>query len=123
MSTMECLSTFIGSIYLFFNNKTFFIVTFVDVRSAFDSVNIPTRITQLISLQVPSKLCNILSALFNFRKLVYSSPFGSSNIRSIFTGLPWSSCLSPILFNVYISFVEKHHFLYSYKCLIYVMDQ
>jgi len=100
LGTMECLSTFIGNIYHAFNNKEFLVATFVDIRGAFDSVNIPTLITYLLSLNVPPKFCNVLSALFNFRNLVFFSPFGSSNTRSTFTDLPQGSCLSPILFNV-----------------------
>lgn len=70
MGTMECLSTFIGNIYHSFNNKEFF----VDIRGAFDSVNIPTLLNHLLSLQVPPTFCNIVSFLFNFRKLVFFSP-------------------------------------------------
>jgi hypothetical protein len=69
-----------------------------------------------------SKFCNVLSALFNFRKLVFSSPFGSSNTRSTFTGLPQSSCLSPILFYVYMSIAEKHLSQSGHRCLIYADD-
>jgi hypothetical protein len=50
LGTMECLSTFIGNIYHAFNNKEFLVATFVDIRGAFDSVNIPTLITYLLSL-------------------------------------------------------------------------
>jgi len=42
MGIMECLSTFIGNIYHSFNDKRFFVATFVDIQGAFDSVNIPT---------------------------------------------------------------------------------
>jgi hypothetical protein len=74
LGKMKCLSTFIGNIYHSFNNKEFLVTTFVDICSAFDSVNIPTLITYLLLLNVPSKFCNVLSALFNFRKLVFLLP-------------------------------------------------
>lgn len=111
MGTMECLSTFIGNIYHSFNHHEFFAATLVDIRGTFDSVNIPTLITHLLSLQllqVPPSFCNVLSTLFNFRKIVFSSPFGTPNVRSTFSGLPQGSCLSPVLFNVHMSIVEKH---------------
>jgi hypothetical protein len=119
LDTMEYLSNFIGNIYHSFNNKEFLVTTFVDIHGAFDFVNIPTLITYLLSLNVPTKFCNVLSALFNFRKLVFSSPFGSSNTRSTFTGFPHGSCLSPILFNVYMNIVKKHVSQSGHKCLIY----
>jgi len=122
VGTMECLSTLIGNIYHSFNNREFLVSTFVDIRSAFDSVNIPTCISSLLSLNVPSKFCNILFSLFKFRKLTFSSPFGSSTTRSTFTGLPQGICLSPILFNVYMSIVYKHLSSLGHKCLIYADD-
>jgi len=76
VGTMECLSTLIGNIYYSFNNREFLVSTFVDIRGAFDSVNIPTLISHLLSLNVPSKFCNILLSLYKFRKLTFSSPFG-----------------------------------------------
>jgi hypothetical protein len=102
LGNTECLATFIGHIYHSFNNKQFFVATFVDIRGAFDSVNISTLISHLLSLQAPVKFCNILFSLFNRRNLFFFSPFGSYNIRSTFTGLPQGSCLSPLLFNIYI---------------------
>jgi hypothetical protein len=43
-----------------------------------------------------------LLSLFNRRNLVFSSPFGSYNIRSTFAGLSQGSYLSSLLFNIYI---------------------
>jgi potassium voltage-gated channel Eag-related subfamily H protein 8 len=102
LGTTECLATFIGHIYHSFNNKQFFAATFVDIRGAFDSVNISTLISHLLSLQAPAKFCNILFFLFNHRNLFVFSPFGSYNIRSTSIGLQQGSCLSPLLFNIYI---------------------
>ncbi|KAL4113880.1 hypothetical protein QTP88_017437 [Uroleucon formosanum] len=74
MGTLECLSTFIGKIYHSFNNKEFFVATFVDIRGAFDSVNISTLISHLLSLQVPTLFCNVLSSLFKHRNLFFLLP-------------------------------------------------
>jgi ribonuclease HI len=120
--TMECLSTFIGEIYHSFNDKKFLVATFVDIRGAFDSVNIPTLITQLLSLHIPSNFCNIIVSLFSNRNLSFTSPFGSFNTRSTFSGLPQGSCLSPILFNIYMSAIANHLSKNGHKCLIYADD-
>jgi hypothetical protein len=45
MGTMECLFTFIGNIYHSFNVKECFVVIFVDICGAFDSVHIPTLVS------------------------------------------------------------------------------
>lgn len=120
--TMECLSSFIGNIYHSFNNREFFVATFVDIRGAFDSVNIFTLISHLISLHIPQQLCNTLMSLFNKRNLIFSYPFGAYNSRSTYTGLPQGSCLSPLLFNVYMSIIENHITQLGHKCLIYADD-
>ncbi|KAL4142166.1 hypothetical protein QTP88_004679 [Uroleucon formosanum] len=122
MGTIECLSTFIGNIYHSFNNKEFFVATFIDIRGAFDSVNIHTLIDHIISLNAPPVFGNMLLSLFNKRNLVFSSSFGSSNTRSTFTGLPQGSCLSPLLFNIYMSIVAKSLLRSGHKCLIYADD-
>ncbi|KAL4127071.1 hypothetical protein QTP88_011269 [Uroleucon formosanum] len=120
--TTECLSSFIGNIYHSLNNKEFFVATSIDIRGAFDSVNIGTLISYLKSLNVPQQFNNILIALFNKRNLVFSSPFGSYNSRSTFTGLPQGSCISPILFNIYMCIIAKHLTRLGHKCLIYADD-
>ncbi|KAL4154600.1 hypothetical protein QTP88_000457 [Uroleucon formosanum] len=122
MGTMECLSTFIGNIYHSFNSKEFFVATFVDIRGAFDSVNIPTLVSKLLSLHLPPTFCNIIFSLFSHRHLSFSSRFGSQCIRSTFSGLPQGSCLSPILFNIYMSFIANHLSSLGQKCLIYADD-
>ncbi|KAL4119211.1 hypothetical protein QTP88_012055 [Uroleucon formosanum] len=122
MGTMECLSTFIGNIYHSFNSKEFFVATFVDICGAFDSVNIPTLVSKLFSLHLPPTFCNIIFSLFSHRHLSFSSRFGSQCIRSTFSGLPQGSCLSPILFNIYMSFIANHLSSLGHKCLIYAND-
>ena len=122
MGTMECLSTFIGNIYHSFNDKKFLVATFVDIRGAYDSVNIPTLVSKLLSLNIPFTFCNLILSLFSYRSLSFSSPFGTKCSRTTFSGLPQGSCLSPILFNIYMSFIANHLSNLGYKCLIYADD-
>lgn len=42
--TSECFSTFKGYIYHTFNNREFLVAIFIDILSAFDSVNISTLV-------------------------------------------------------------------------------
>jgi len=39
--TTDCLANFIGDVYQSFNNREYLVATFIDVRGAFDTVNIP----------------------------------------------------------------------------------
>ncbi|KAL4152897.1 hypothetical protein QTP88_000730 [Uroleucon formosanum] len=118
----DCLARFIGQIYQSFNNKEYFVSTFIDIRGAFDSVHIPSLISHLKSLNIPSLFINFISLLFSDRKLHFRSSFGSTNIRSTSKGLPQGSCLSPILFNLYMSFIIKHLNTLGHNCLVYADD-
>lgn len=69
MGNLDYLSTLTGKIDYSFNNKEFFIVTIIDIRGAFDFINIPTLISHLLSLHAPPEFCS----LFLKRKPVSSS--------------------------------------------------
>ena len=122
VGTIDCLSTFVGHLYHSFNNKEFLVATFIDIRGAFDSVNIQTLVNHLASLNAPPEFCNLLLSLYHKRNLFFSTRFGSSNIRSTFSGLPQGSCLSPILFNVYMSIIATQFSRSGHECLIYADD-
>lgn len=84
------------SLYHFFNNKEFFIVTFIDIRGVFDSVNIHILVDHLNSSNALPVFGNILISLFNRRNLVFSSSFGSSNIRSTYSSIAQSYTIQRI---------------------------
>lgn len=86
--TMDCLANFVGQIYQAFNNKEFFVSTFIVIRGAFDSVHIPLLLSHLESLNVPLTFKNLIFLLFSNRKLHFLSSFSSTNLRFTFTGLP-----------------------------------
>jgi hypothetical protein len=67
--TMECLSIFVGNIYHSFNNKEFFVATFIDIRNAFDSVKF-SSIT--LSLWTPLQNLEISYSLFSTKGILYS---------------------------------------------------
>lgn len=120
--TLDCLANFSSKIYQSFNNKHFLPAAFIDIRGAFDSVHIPTLLSHLNSLQLPPIFINLVSLLFSHRTLKFTSPYGSTNIRSTYTGLPQGSCLSPILFNLYMNFIIKQLNTLGHECLVYADD-
>lgn len=120
--TANCLANFISDIYQSFNNREYLVATFIDVHGAFDSVNNPLLISRLYSLNLPPSFTNFISRLFSHRIIHFLSPFGTTNVRSTTTGLPQSSCLSPIFFNIYMYFIVKRLNESGHSCLVYADD-
>lgn len=122
LGTMECLSNLVGPIYDTFCNREFLTAAFVDVKGAYDSIHIPTLILRLQDLNVPDVFYNYIYNLFHVRFLHFKSPSGAEFIRSSYRGLPQGSCLSPILFNVYMTPISKSLSSHDYSCLFYADD-
>lgn len=86
----------------------------------FTLLTILTLITHLLLFQVPSKFCNILSALFNFKKFVFFPLFESSNTCS--TSLRVAVLLSqPNTVQCIHIYTIKHISLFDQKGLLILM--
>lgn len=107
LGTMNCLAAFIGPIYRFFCCKEFLSAAFIEVKRAYDSVHIPTLLYRLVEISLPSKLYSLIQTLFSHRLLHFISPSGQEVVPTTYRGLPQGSCLIPILFNIYSSFISK----------------
>lgn len=83
---------------------------------------IPTLISHLVSLQIPNSVCNFITLLYSQRFLEFSSLSGSNLIRSTYRGLPQGSCLSPLLFNVYMSPIYSSFKSPFFQTLLYADD-
>jgi len=104
---MECLASFVGTIYECFCIREFLSAAFIDVKVSYDAVHIPILRNSLLTWKVPQKMCLFLQSLFSCRDIHFFSLSGAKEIRTVHRGLPQGSCLSPILFNVYISSISK----------------
>ena len=122
LGTMECLSSLVGSAYKSFCNKEYLCAAFVDLKGAFDSVHIPTLVSHLASLHIPYSVCNFIFSLFSHRFLKFSSPSGATLNRSTHRGLPQGSCLSPLLFNIYMSPICRSLDSPTFQVLTYADD-
>lgn len=120
--TIDCHANFVGRIYQYFNNKEFFVATFIDIRGSFDSVQIPLLLSHLESLNLPPTFINIISFFFFNRQLYFFSSFGSTTASSTATGLSQGICLSPILFNLYMCLIIEHLNTLAHNYLVYTDD-
>jgi hypothetical protein len=103
-NTTDCLANFTVDTYLSFNNREYLVVTFIDVRGAFDFENIPLFISLLNALNLALFFTNFIFRLFSHRTLNFLPSFGITSICSTKIGLSQGSYLSQILFNITCAF-------------------
>jgi|UniRef100_A0A2S2R251 hypothetical protein len=122
IGTMDSLAFLSNQIYHSFCNQHFIATAFLNIKSAYKSVHIPTLVSRLSALSIPTLFCNFVSRIFHLRFLVFNSPFGESLQPVSYLGLPQGSALSPILFNIY--FLSVMHSLLSngFQAIIYAYD-
>ena len=80
---------------------------FIDFEKAFDKINHIYLIKKLHNLKIPKDLLNILHSFLKNRKGFINFQNFSSSIFNINTGVPQGSCLSPILFCLFVSDIPK----------------
>jgi len=106
----ECidnLAILYSNIHLGFLNNMPSLASFLDIKSAYDNV-IPSILYQkLIDLGISQ---NIIAFIRNSigERIVYCKFEEIDIIRHAFKGLPQGSVLSPILYNIYVSDLDKY---------------
>ena len=117
-STVSTASPFVNEIYKAPNEKEYTIVTYLDIRKAFDTVNhnILLKICQKLGIQ--RNLLKWIEFFFNNRKQSTTANNGTSNKGNIKCGVPHGSILGPLLFLIYINNIDScltrsTHFLYA----------
>lgn len=74
----------------------------LDMEKAFDKVWHPGLIFKLANLNVPIPLIKIIKSFISRRKFYIKLAESSSTLKDIEAGVPQGSCLSPLLYIVYI---------------------
>ena len=91
-----------SAVKLAFCKGEYVVAAFLDIKSAFEFVNIKLLSCRLKLIGVPRKFCDFIYCLFQFKDLYIQYEKGFIN-RFSFTGVPQGCVLSPICFNLYIN--------------------
>ena len=94
-----------------FDNSIFSCIVFCDVSKAFDRVWHKGLLFKLRQNGIDGKLLEWLNSYLSQRKQKVCFKSCYSGLKSIFVGVPQGSVLGPLLFLVYISFVDSHKHL------------
>lgn len=78
---------------------------FLDIKGAFDNVVPSTLFVMLDLLGIPTKITSFLRAIITTRRVTSYCGGRSLGVRLANRGLPQGSTLSPILYNIYSSFL------------------
>ncbi|GFV63990.1 RNA-directed DNA polymerase from mobile element jockey [Trichonephila clavipes] len=102
-STQHQLLTVTNNIIHGFNTKTYTVGIFLDVKKAFDRMWRDGLIYKMIIFKFPTYLVKIIHHYLDNRSFKVKINSTSSNDRSIASGTPWVSILSPAIYNIYTS--------------------
>lgn len=109
-STQDALCLFTCKIYREIALKRFVIVVFVDIRSAYDHVDLDILCNDLSEMGVPDKLVKLTAMINRTRRLYTQSeePGGMLGPWTPHAGVGQGSKLAPLLFNIYTSKLSEH---------------
>ncbi|GBP30173.1 RNA-directed DNA polymerase from mobile element jockey [Eumeta japonica] len=74
---------------------------YLDIEKAFDRVWHPGLVFKLLNTQIPPALVRTVASFLEGRSFFVAVEDATSDPRSIHTGVPQGSCLSPCLYGVY----------------------
>lgn len=95
----------------------------LDIEKAFDSVWHNGLIHKLIKMKLPTFLTRIINAFVRDRKFAVQVNNASSTRLKIPAGLPQGSCISPILYALYIADIHTENALYADDTAIYTASK
>jgi hypothetical protein len=106
-STVDQIFTLRQIIELRMQYRRPLIVAFIDFKAAFDSVDRPRMYELLDALGLPTKIINLIRALYTDSKCVVRVGKNTSPEFHVRTGVKQGALLSPTLFNIVLDFVLK----------------
>ena len=106
-STTDHLFQFVQDFQQSKNKKNKMHAVFIDFEKAFDKINHVYLIKKLDSLKMPTDLLNIVNNFLKNRKGFISYEKCNTEYFNIPAGVPQGSCLSPILFGLFVSDIPR----------------
>ena len=106
-STMDHMFQFVQDFQTSKNKKRKMHAAFIDFEKAFDKIIHIYLIKKLNDLKMPSDILNIIHNYLQNRKGFISYQKFNSDTFEIIAGVPQGSCLSPILFGLFVSDIPK----------------
>ena len=114
-----CLSL-IERIQTAYNDNLHSLVVFIDLKSAFDTVDFNRLLLKLEKIGIRGKAQQLFKSYLTNRKLYVGIDNQFSDLADISTGVPQGSSLSATLFNIYIN--DFVYFLPDILNLLYADD-
>ena len=106
-STTDHLFSFVQDFQQAKNKKNKMHAVFIDFEKAFDKINHIYLIKKLFDLKMPEDLLNITNSFLMDRKGFISYQKCTTSQFKIPAGVPQGSCLSPILFGLFVCDIPK----------------
>lgn len=121
-SATESFISLISDIKKSFHNFSYTTCAFLDVRGAFDNVNPSVLIEILSDVGVPGRVCKWIFSFLYERTMYVKFNNILHGPRLVYKGTMQGSTISPLLFNLYTSQINKYLTNTSVKCLLFADD-
>lgn len=105
--TRDALEKFSDIVNSSLNKNNYVIVTFIDYKKAFDTVNHEIMLDDLMSIGIRGKVWDWFRSYLSNRQMAVKFNNSLSNIKNVNYGVPQGSILGPILFTIYVNEIFK----------------